>query len=450
MSSPLVIAKTERAQAPRAVNCGADDGSPPDTHDLPLANGYRGWRGRIRVRWAYPPGKRDLRLDLLRGFAVFAMVVDHVGGDQSWLARITGGDVFFTSAAEAFVFISGVVMGIVYGKAIARQGIWAGVKMTFRRAWRLYILTVTLTLLYFVFSYNLQLPWAEQLTPADVPGFVIGVLTLHRTYYFTDVLLLYTLLVFAASGVLAALASGYTWPVLAGSWTLWLLWQRWPDQAQVPWTIADNNLFQFPAWQALFVTGIVIGCRQQAITGSVRRISGGIVLGASGALAGAAVVFYRYQPAILIRLGWTGDPHALDELLFDKGNLRVGRLVVFGAFAVFAFTLLTIEWVPISRLTGWLLLPLGQHALLAYTLHLIVLGLALTALSRLGGSETPGQSVTAAVQLGSVGLVWATIMAWTSAAPRLWSLVRCVIPVGASHDWRACLAPLEHAFRRHP
>jgi uncharacterized membrane protein len=33
-------------------------------------------------------GKRDLLLDLLRGTAVFAMVVGHVGG-ASWLARAT-------------------------------------------------------------------------------------------------------------------------------------------------------------------------------------------------------------------------------------------------------------------------------------------------------------------------------------------------------------------------
>ncbi|MBV9173234.1 MAG: OpgC domain-containing protein, partial [Chloroflexi bacterium] len=56
---------------------------------------------------------RDLRLDLLRGFAVLAMLIDHIGG-QSPLYAVSGGDQFFTSAAEGFVAISGFLVGHVY------------------------------------------------------------------------------------------------------------------------------------------------------------------------------------------------------------------------------------------------------------------------------------------------------------------------------------------------
>jgi len=48
-----------------------------------------------------------MRLDLLRGFCVVVMVADHIGGEQSWLYIMTGGNRFFTSAAEGFVLISG-------------------------------------------------------------------------------------------------------------------------------------------------------------------------------------------------------------------------------------------------------------------------------------------------------------------------------------------------------
>src|SRR3954453_18188865 len=72
--------------------------------------------------WRYAPGgKRGLRLDLLRGFAVFAMVVDHIGG-ASWLYALSGGNRFFVSAAEGFVFISGVTVGIVYGGVAPGEG----------------------------------------------------------------------------------------------------------------------------------------------------------------------------------------------------------------------------------------------------------------------------------------------------------------------------------------
>src|SRR5215218_3733366 len=68
---------------------------------------------RVRA-WRYvPAGKRDQRLDLLRGYCVFAMTVDHLDA-PTWLYVVTGGNRFFVSAAEGFLFISGVVMGIVY------------------------------------------------------------------------------------------------------------------------------------------------------------------------------------------------------------------------------------------------------------------------------------------------------------------------------------------------
>src|SRR5689334_4420342 len=50
---------------------------------------------RIFRTWRYAGGKRDLRFDLLRGFAVIAMVTDHIGGDRSFLYLLTGGDRFF-------------------------------------------------------------------------------------------------------------------------------------------------------------------------------------------------------------------------------------------------------------------------------------------------------------------------------------------------------------------
>src|ERR1043165_8173183 len=66
--------------------------------------------------------RRDLRVDLLRGFCIFAMVVDHFGGD-SWLYAITGGNRFYVSAAEGFIFISGFVMGQAYHRKAERSGL---------------------------------------------------------------------------------------------------------------------------------------------------------------------------------------------------------------------------------------------------------------------------------------------------------------------------------------
>lgn len=46
-------------------------------------------------------GKRDLRLDFLRGFCLFAMAINHGGLDSYWQI-ITGGSVFLINAADGF------------------------------------------------------------------------------------------------------------------------------------------------------------------------------------------------------------------------------------------------------------------------------------------------------------------------------------------------------------
>ena len=134
------------------------------------------------------------------------MVADHIGGEHSWLYAITGGDTFFFSAAEVFVFISGLLMGIIYAGVIARQGLGAALMKSLQRAWSLYLMTMSLTLTLMVLSTQVNLGWGPGAADASWFDLIISVLTLHRTFYLTDILLLYTLLVLAAGS--GARASG--------------------------------------------------------------------------------------------------------------------------------------------------------------------------------------------------------------------------------------------------
>src|SRR2546422_8663760 len=62
-------------------------------------------------------GPRDLRVDLLRGFCVVVMIIDHVGGEQSWLYVFTGGNRWVVSAAQGFVLLPGFTVGLVHHPA---------------------------------------------------------------------------------------------------------------------------------------------------------------------------------------------------------------------------------------------------------------------------------------------------------------------------------------------
>src|SRR5438132_13912035 len=78
-------------------------------------------------------GARDLRVDLLRGFCVVVMIIDHVGGEQSWLYVFTGGNRWIVSAAEGVVLLSGFTVGMVHDRAIPVTAVRAMFETVFRR-----------------------------------------------------------------------------------------------------------------------------------------------------------------------------------------------------------------------------------------------------------------------------------------------------------------------------
>lgn len=373
----------------------------------------RGLRARLAT-WGYGADRdgassRDLRLDLLRGFCVFVMIADHIGGERSWLYLVTGGNRFFVSAAEGFVIISGIVMGSVYRQVLERQGILAMLSRCLRRAGFLYVLTVTLTLFFALASHLLQSHWTGNVTPAPPHRFVLSVLTLHRSYSLTDVLLMYTIFVFAAPAMLALMYRGRTMIVLAGSWTLWLLWQIWPQEVQVPWPIVDGG-FPISAWQVLFANGVIVGYHRAAIARWLTPRRRTLVFGATAALAVALVGLFAATVAAgeASLLTWVLST----DLLFGKNDVRIGRIVSILAVVPFLYGLVTVAWRPLVRGVGWLLMPLGRNALGAYALHLFV---AAAAASWIGDPLRSSGEHTL-IQITGIAIVWAalSVLPWVA------------------------------------
>src|SRR5262245_6653904 len=220
---------------------------------------------RVRA-WRYvPTGKRDQRLDLLRGYCVFAMTVDHLDA-PTWLYVLTGGNRFFVSAAEGFLFISGLVMGIVYRPLVERAGLAAASVKALKRALVLYLVTVGATLGFMWLSSRLGLPWS---VGVDVLEAVPRVLTLRRTFYLTDVLLLYTFLIALAPIGFYLLRRGQTWLLLGAAWGVWAAHQIRP--IDVPWPSEEEAFYYIAAWQVLFFSGLAIGWHRDLLA---RRFGG--------------------------------------------------------------------------------------------------------------------------------------------------------------------------------
>jgi enterochelin esterase-like enzyme len=364
------------------------------------------------------PG-RDLRLDLLRGAAVVAMVVDHLAG-SSPLYVLTGGNRFYTSAAEGFVFLSGLLVGLTYRRIAERDGLSAGLWRLLERAWTLYLLAVGLTLVVLPVSELLGLPWATGVDMSNPPALVWSILTLHQTYYLVDVPLLYALLLVVAPLAFILLWTGRTATLLALSWLVWAGYQVLPGGTELPWPIQDNNLFQLPAWQVLFFTAMALGFHKERVRAAIpaRRdrwllaLSGLSVVGLISLAAITTPLLDAIQTggggATQGNLQWLLD---LQGNLFAKADVRPGRIVASACVFTLCYLATSHFWVPIRRVVGWFLLPLGQHALYAYSVH-IVLAVVLAAASltlHLNATGSPESNTV--IQVVSLGVIWLAIRA---------------------------------------
>jgi len=370
------------------------------------------------MRFVATPIGRDPRLDLLRGFCVFAMIVDHVGG-ASWLYALTGGNTGPVTAAEGFVFLSGLVLGLVSRRRVMRDGLQAAIRSSLARAWTLYGLTVVLTLLLIGLTVATSLAiWVDRALLGQIeswPNLIASVILLRFTWHGTDILALYALLLAAAPIALFLVAEGRPWRLLAGSWGLWLLFQVAPERAVIPWPIEHATTFPFAAWQVLFVNALVLGYHREGIAAwltheAERPTSAGfgyrVALGA--AACGLLVLGVALSTGQAYAMG-----HSMPALssvdLFDKASLGIGRLAAFASVAILAYVALTLCWRPIERTFGWVLIPLGQASLYAYAVHLFVIVLAYNVPPYVG-SDQPGSELHNTVgQLLLVLLVWAMV-----------------------------------------
>jgi hypothetical protein len=102
-----------------------------------------------------PPSGRDLRLDLFRGIANWAIFLDHI--PNNIVAWVTTRNYGFSDAADMFVFISGYTAAFVYAKVMLERGFFIGAVKLLKRVWQLYVAHVLLFIIYIA-----AIGWAAQ------------------------------------------------------------------------------------------------------------------------------------------------------------------------------------------------------------------------------------------------------------------------------------------------
>jgi hypothetical protein len=308
------------------------------------------------------PRGRDLRLDLFRGLANWAIFLDHIPNNAvAWLTTRNYG---FSDAADVFVFISGYTAAFVYSRRMAVRGIVAGTALLFRRVWQLYVAHILLFVFYAVaIGYVAQRGHSHLLDEFNVAGLIehpVATLSQGLLLKFKplnlDVLPLYIV-------------------IMAGFPPLLVLMRRSPDLAlgasacvYVLAHLLNWNFRAYPsggwyfnpfAWQFLFTMGAwgALGGRAR-VQGLVRS---NIVLGAS-----VAFLAFAFVVTLVIRFDVPDiRPTALIDFFDpnDKTNLAPYRILHLLALAVAVVRLLPEDWPALHSLALRPLIVCGQRSL---------------------------------------------------------------------------------------
>src|SRR5260370_1304473 len=93
-----------------------------------------------------PPAGRDLRLDLFRGLANWAIFLDHI--PHQVLSLVTTRNYGFSDAADLFVFISGYTAAFVFGRIMIERGYLAAALGLIRRTSKIYAAHILVVVVY--------------------------------------------------------------------------------------------------------------------------------------------------------------------------------------------------------------------------------------------------------------------------------------------------------------
>ncbi len=326
------------------------------------------------------PRRRILTLDLLRGFALLVIIVDHLVLFPSLYMFLTGQGRLWVTAAEAFFFISGLMIGLVRGREIERLGRKVVVRKLYARAWRLYLASVVLTVLYSVLavwltSHGVTGSKTGLVTSTDALGTIWHTLTLTYVYGWSDFLPYYVIYLLLSPFVLWLLRRGkWAW-VVGVSAAGWIL----------PFLVAN---FPAPAgmrWQIYFFVGTVIGYHLEDIRAwwaskpaSRRRLAeratvatGIVMMLVSGAIT-LLPIWFEESENLLITTMKTIDGNDIYRDLFQDNRTGLLRPLIFLlVFTAFALVVRRYQN-QINSALGWLLIPLGRNSLYVYIMQGLV------------------------------------------------------------------------------
>jgi hypothetical protein len=301
----------------------------------------------------YLAGKRDLRLDYLRGYSIFVMTLTHLGL-ASPLIFVTGGSRFLINAAEVFFFISGFTIGLIaVGRPLGQQ-----VASRLTRAWLIYRYVVLFS---FLLTALLSLEMFREYSRGELTGWMIHIVTLKEGAFDMDILIAYVIYVALAPLVLWGLDRQRTRLVLGTVLCVYVLTQLNPEAM----SLEVSAFRHLAANSPLFFGAVVLGYHRQAVgiwwqSHRAGRVVDAVVVAVGAVLFMGFVLDYGGNEAVREFLG----SFVVREFLMPPHSL----LIVF-VYLRILWLLTTRLWPLLHRLGGWLFMPLGQDSMFAYCMQ---------------------------------------------------------------------------------
>jgi len=358
---------------------------------------------------------RIVALDMLRGYALVCIMLDHM--PIGVMRNLTLANFTVFDAAELFVLLSGFLVGLVWIKVEARQGRRAAQWRFLKRAYQVWlalvigaVLLALLSRLLFELKLNHTAVWFQYARwIIDNPaGYVATVALMWLQPNLLDVLALYVLLILTAPITVPFLLR---MPFTAMAVSIGIWWFSGPLNAMIPNQRAQQGLLFNPfGWQLLFFVGVALGAFRDKIMPVLRQ--------RTGVLNGVSIAILLFGLSIIIcwRIGAPAKPYAdMLKLVYgsiDKWSLDGLRLI----------SILAASWlvaVPLSSAFEWMartapgraLAEIGRGGLWAFV-TCVLLSIWGDALDMTVPNGATGFALRLGIDIWVIMALWASSAAW--------------------------------------
>ncbi|WP_185984603.1 OpgC family protein [Aureimonas mangrovi] len=339
-------------------------------------------------------------LDGMRGYFLVFMMLNHLSFAGGYLlVKINHGELGYVQDAQGFVFLSGLLIGMVYAGHMAKRGYEAGSVKVRKRALELYRWAMFCVLAIIALGFVLPRsgvfwePWLWRL--GDDPALLFGAAaTLLYQPTYMDILPQYIVYLLVSPPLIWLCVTGRWRMVALGSALLWMAVQfglhlplrdaiHAGMQALHP-DLALRAHFNVLAWQAIFMSGLVIG----ALTATKEIDWDEAMSPKRPEFAVAALAIVLFFMAWRVAFTWGLVPEIMAQrfgTLDIRGEFSLVYLLNFAALGyLVAWTLIAgprsesavvrkIAAVPRAIFTLPFLRLIGRHSLQVYVWHVIAI-----------------------------------------------------------------------------